>query len=50
MAGMDDFKARMKNLAASPIGSTGEELTARMKDEVKRWTGVVKEANIKFEQ
>ncbi len=50
LARTDDFKARMKNLAATPIGSTGEELTARMKDEVARWTGVVKEANIKFEQ
>ena len=33
----------------TPIGSTGEELTARMHDEVKRWTAVVKQANIKFE-
>jgi tripartite-type tricarboxylate transporter receptor subunit TctC len=45
----DDFKARMKNLAATPIGSSADELTARMKDEVQRWSGVVKEANIKFE-
>jgi tripartite-type tricarboxylate transporter receptor subunit TctC len=50
LAGTDDFKARMKNLAATPIGSSGEELTARMKDEVARWSSVVKEANIKFEQ
>jgi tripartite-type tricarboxylate transporter receptor subunit TctC len=50
LAGTDDFKARMKNLAATPIGSSAEELTARMKDEVQRWSGVVKEANIKFEQ
>ncbi len=46
----DDFKARMKNLAATPIGSTADELTARMRDEVRRWSAVVKEANIKFEQ
>jgi tripartite-type tricarboxylate transporter receptor subunit TctC len=46
----DDFKARMKALAATPIGSTADELTARMRDEVRRWSAVVKEANIKFEQ
>jgi len=46
----DDFKARMKNLAATPIGSTADELTAHMRDEVRRWSAVVKEANIKFEQ
>ena len=50
LAATDDFKARMKNLAATPIGSSADELTARMKDEVARWSGVVKEANIKFEQ
>ena len=49
MVSTDDFKARMRQLAATPIGSTGEELTARMHDEVKRWTAVVKQANIKFE-
>jgi tripartite-type tricarboxylate transporter receptor subunit TctC len=46
----DDFKARMKTLAATPIGSTAEQLTAQMKTEVQRWSAVVKEANIKFEQ
>jgi tripartite-type tricarboxylate transporter receptor subunit TctC len=50
IAATDDFKARMKTLAATPIGSTGEELTAQMKAEVQRWSAVVKEANIKFEQ
>jgi tripartite-type tricarboxylate transporter receptor subunit TctC len=49
MTTTDDFKARMRQLAATPVGSTGEELTARMHDEVKRWTVVVKQANIKFE-
>lgn len=49
IATTDDFKARMKNLAATPIGSSAEELTARMRDEVQRWSAVVKEANIKFE-
>ena len=50
IAATDDFKARMKTLAATPIGSTAEQLTAQMKTEVQRWSAVVKEANIKFEQ
>jgi tripartite-type tricarboxylate transporter receptor subunit TctC len=50
IAATDEFKARMKSLAATPIGSTGEELAAQMKAEVQRWSKVVKDANIKFEQ
>jgi tripartite-type tricarboxylate transporter receptor subunit TctC len=50
IAGTDDFKARMKALSSTSIGSTSDELSARMTEEVKRWTGVVKSANIKFEQ
>ena len=49
MVTTDDFKARMKGLAAGPVGSSAEQLTAQMKAEVARWTGVVKAANIKFE-
>lgn len=45
----DDFKARMKTLAATPVGSTAEELMARMRAETQRWASVVKAANIKFE-
>ncbi len=40
----------MKSLAATPIGNTAEEFAAQMKAEVQRWSGVIKEANIKFEQ
>jgi hypothetical protein len=40
----------MKALAAAPIGSSAAGLTAVMKDEVQRWSRVVKEANLKFEQ
>ena len=49
IAATDDFKARMKNLAAIPVGSSADALTAQMKAEVARWTAVVKETNIKFE-
>jgi tripartite-type tricarboxylate transporter receptor subunit TctC len=50
IAATDDFKARMKALSSASIGSTSDELGARMAEEVKRWSGVVKTANIKFEQ
>jgi tripartite-type tricarboxylate transporter receptor subunit TctC len=50
IAASDDFKARIKSLAGTSIGSSADELTARMHAEVKRWSAVVKTANIKFEQ
>jgi tripartite-type tricarboxylate transporter receptor subunit TctC len=50
IAQTDDFKARMKALSSASIGSTSAELAARMAEEVTRWTGVVKTANIRFEQ
>jgi tripartite-type tricarboxylate transporter receptor subunit TctC len=50
IAASDDFKTRMKALSSVAIGSTADELTARLKEEVARWSGVVKTANIKFEQ
>jgi tripartite-type tricarboxylate transporter receptor subunit TctC len=46
----EDFKTRVKGLSGTPIGGTADELTAQMKAEVQRWSAVVKEANIKFEQ
>jgi tripartite-type tricarboxylate transporter receptor subunit TctC len=50
IAASDDFKARMQSLSGTSIGSSADELTARMHAEVKRWSAVVKTANIKFEQ
>jgi len=50
IAASDDFKARMKALSSVAIGSTADELSARLKEEVARWSGVVKTANIRFEQ
>jgi tripartite-type tricarboxylate transporter receptor subunit TctC len=50
IAASDDFKTRMKALSSVSVGSTGDELSARMAAEVARWSGVVKSANIKFEQ
>jgi tripartite-type tricarboxylate transporter receptor subunit TctC len=50
IAATDDFKARLTMLSSSSIGSTSDELSQRMADEVKRWSTVVKSVNIKFEQ
>jgi tripartite-type tricarboxylate transporter receptor subunit TctC len=49
IAKADDFKARMKSLSGTPVGSTAAQLTAQMKSEVDRWSTVVKAANLKFE-
>lgn len=49
IAASDEFKARMKSLSGTPIGSSADELTAQMRAEVQRWSGVVKAANIKFD-
>lgn len=46
----DDFRAKVKSLSGVAVGSTAEELTARMRTETDRWAAVVKSANIKFEQ
>jgi tripartite-type tricarboxylate transporter receptor subunit TctC len=45
-----EFKARLKDLSGTSIGSSADELTAQMQAEVKRWAAVVQTANIKFEQ
>jgi tripartite-type tricarboxylate transporter receptor subunit TctC len=49
IAATDEFKAQMKKLAATPIGNSSEEFAAQMKSEVQRWSAVVKQANIQFE-
>jgi tripartite-type tricarboxylate transporter receptor subunit TctC len=50
IAASADFKTRLKDLSGTSIGSSADELTAQMQAEVKRWSAVVKTANIKFEQ
>jgi len=45
----DDYKAKLKSLSGTAIGSSAEELMAQIKSEVERWSAVVKSANIKFE-
>lgn len=50
IAASDEFKQRMRSLSGTSIGSTAAELSARMEAEIKRWSGVVKSTNLKFEQ
>ena len=44
-----DLSERLKGLGTTPIGSTPAELAAHTRNEVARWTQVVKAANIKPE-
>jgi tripartite-type tricarboxylate transporter receptor subunit TctC len=44
-----DLSERLKGLGTTPIGSTPAELAAHTRNEVARWTQVVKAANIKAE-
>ncbi len=49
MAASGDFKSKVTSLSGIAVGSTAEELTARLRAETERWSSVVKSANIKFE-
>ncbi len=44
-----EFKARLAQQGVDTIGSTAEQFAATLKEEVPRWTQVVKSANIKAE-
>ena len=44
-----DLSERLKGLGTTPIGSTPEALTAFQKNDIERWTKVVKTAGIKPE-
>ncbi|HYD57100.1 MAG TPA: tripartite tricarboxylate transporter substrate binding protein [Burkholderiales bacterium] len=44
-----DLRDRLKGLGTTPIGSTPEELAAFQRNDIARWTKVVKMANIKPE-
>lgn len=44
-----DLRDRLKGLGTTPIGSTPEALAAFQKNDIERWTRVVKMANIKPE-
>jgi tripartite-type tricarboxylate transporter receptor subunit TctC len=44
-----DFRERLKQLGATPIGSTSAVLGAHVKSEIERWTRAAKLANFKME-
>ena len=44
-----DLNARLRGLGTTPVGSTPEELGAHVRNEVARWTQVVKTAGVKPE-
>jgi tripartite-type tricarboxylate transporter receptor subunit TctC len=44
-----DLRDRLKGLGTTPIGSTPEELAAFQRNDIARWTKVVKMANLKPE-
>jgi tripartite-type tricarboxylate transporter receptor subunit TctC len=46
---MPDLNARLRGLGTNPVGSTPEELATHVRNEVARWTQVVKTAGVKAE-
>jgi tripartite-type tricarboxylate transporter receptor subunit TctC len=44
-----DLNERLRGLGTTPVGSTPEELAAHVRNEVSRWTEVVKTAGVKPE-
>jgi tripartite-type tricarboxylate transporter receptor subunit TctC len=45
--GTKEMKEKLAGLAALPIGSSPDELTAHVKSEISRWTGAVKSSGAK---
>jgi tripartite-type tricarboxylate transporter receptor subunit TctC len=44
-----EFKKRMDEIGAEPIGDTPEQMARRIKDETEKFAGLVKRANVKIE-
>ena len=49
IARLPDVRARMKDLAVEPEGSTSEELAQIIRQDIERWSAVAKEANVRIE-
>jgi tripartite-type tricarboxylate transporter receptor subunit TctC len=45
-----DVRERFKTAGLTPIGSTPQQLAARLKDDLNKWPKVIREAGIKIEQ
>jgi tripartite-type tricarboxylate transporter receptor subunit TctC len=46
---LPDVQERLAALGFSPVGSTPEEFAAQIKDDIEKWSKVVREAGIKVE-
>ena len=49
IARLPDVRARMKDLAVEPEGTTSEELARVIRQDIERWTAVAKQANVRIE-
>ena len=46
---LPDVRERLTTLGFEPVGSTPDELAAKIKSETEKWGKVVREANIKID-
>jgi tripartite-type tricarboxylate transporter receptor subunit TctC len=46
---LPDVRQRFETEGAEPVGNTPEETTAFIRDEISKWTRVIKDAGIKLE-
>ena len=44
-----EFKKRMDEIGAEPIGDTPDQMARRIKDETEKFAGLVKRANVQIE-
>jgi tripartite-type tricarboxylate transporter receptor subunit TctC len=44
-----EVTSRMAQLGMEPVGSTSEQYTAQIRQEIDKWTGIVRTAGIKIE-
>jgi tripartite-type tricarboxylate transporter receptor subunit TctC len=44
-----EMNARMAPLGLEPVGSTPEQYNAQIRQEIDKWAGIVKTANIKID-
>jgi tripartite-type tricarboxylate transporter receptor subunit TctC len=50
MMQMPDVQERFQQMATGAVGSTSEEFARTIETEIKMWTDVAKQANVKFEE
>ena len=46
---MDDVRERFAKMGVEPIGTTPDQLTVRMRDELEKWGKVIRAAKIKVD-